>query len=323
MLKKIISSLKPYLRWFILGGTLFFLLTTLKNHWQEAIEVQVTPRGWLILIAAVGITLLAHIWSGWVWTWILAAFQQSLVGIKGICVYLTTNIAKYLPGNVWHFYGRITAVSKSGGSLAVATLTVLLEPLLMAVAALIIALVSIGLNWLETDVTWKIGGVNISPQLQIGIPIVSLIAVLVGIHPRILNPLMHWLSSKKITDRDVKRVDFERYPLVPLLGEIGFLLLRGTGFVLTLMAIAPVLPQQIPQLISVFSCAWLLGLIVPGAPGGMGIFEATIIAFLDNSQFSPAIILTTLACFRVESILAEAIAAMVAWLIFNLSFKDA
>ena len=305
MFKKILSTIKPYLRWFILGGTLFFLLTTLKTHWQEVTAVQIDLQGWLILAAALGANLLAHIWSGWVWTRILAAFQQSLGGLKGICVYLTTNIAKYLPGNVWHFYGRISAVSKSGGSLGAATLSVLLEPLLMAAAALVIALVSTGLGWLKTDFNLGIWSLQIA----------CLISVLVGIHPRILNPLMHWLSRSKGDAQAAKKVNLNHYPLFPLLGEIGFLIFRGTGFLFTLMAVAPILPQQIPQLISAFSFAWLLGLVVPGAPGGMGIFEATTIALLDSSQFSPAIILTTVACFRVVSILAEAIAAIVAWLI--------
>ena len=310
MLKKILSAIKPYLRWFILGGTLFFLLTTLKNHWQEVKAVQVDLSGWLMLATALGVTLVAHIWSGWVWTWILAAFQQCLGLLTGICVYLTTNIAKYLPGNVWHFYGRIAAVSKSGNSLGAATLSVLLEPLLMAAAALLIALVSTGIGWLKTDFNLGIWSLQIA----------CLISVLIGIHPRILNHLMHCLSRHRGDDQATQKVNLDRYPWLPLLGEIGFLIFRGTGFLFTLMAVTPILPQQIPQLISAFSFAWLLGLVVPGAPGGMGIFEATTIALLDNSQFSPAIILTTVACFRVVSILAEAIAAMGAWLIVR-TFK--
>ena len=313
-MKKILSAIKPYLRWFILGGTLFFLLKTFKDNWQEVTAVQVNLQGWLMLAAAVGVTLMAHIWSGWVWTLILAAFQHSLGKLTGICVYLTTNIAKYLPGNVWHFYGRISAVSRSGGSLGTATLSVLLEPLLMAAAALLIALTSTGLGWLKTDFNLGMWSLQIS----------CLIAVLVGIHPRILNPLMHWLSRSKGDDQAAKKVNLNHYPLIPLCGEIGFLILRGTGFLFTVMAIAqgtigestaPILPEQIPSLISAFSFAWLLGLVVPGAPGGMGIFEATAIALLARAQFSPAIILTAVACFRVVSILAEAIAALIAWLI--------
>ena len=73
--------------------------------------------------------------------------------------------------------------------------------------------------------------------------------------------------------------------------------------------------RAIPQLISVFSFAYLLGLIVPGAPGGMvGVFEATAIASLDGSQFPAATVLVVVALFRVINILAEAIAALIAWL---------
>jgi glycosyltransferase 2 family protein len=51
--------------------------------------------------------------------------------------------------------------------------------------------------------------------------------------------------------------------------------------------------------------AWLLGLILPGAPGGLGVFEATALALLDNT-FSSGLILSSVAVYRVISILAEA-----------------
>jgi uncharacterized membrane protein YbhN (UPF0104 family) len=56
-----------------------------------------------------------------------------------------------------------------------------------------------------------------------------------------------------------------------------------------------------------------VGLIVPGAPGGMGVFEAVAIALLDRSQFDAAIILIAVALFRFVSILAETLAAGLAW----------
>ena len=160
-MKQILAKIKPYLRWFILGGTLFFLAATVKDRWQEVTTVKVNSQGWLMLAAALAVTICAHIWSGWVWTWILTAFKQSLGIGEGIRVYLVTNIAKYLPGNIWHFYGRIEVVARKGGSKGAATLSVLLEPLLMAAAALLIGLVSNALGWLQTSfdsqiVAWQI-----------------------------------------------------------------------------------------------------------------------------------------------------------------------
>ncbi|MGK7893069.1 MAG: UPF0104 family protein, partial [Xenococcus sp. (in: cyanobacteria)] len=96
-----------------------------------------------------------------------------------------------------------------------------------------------------------------------------------------------------------------------------FVLFRGLGFIFCFMALQTLSWSQIPAVISAFSIAWLLGLIFPGAPGGVGVFEATAIALLDESQFPPATVLIVVALYRVVSILAEAIAALIAWLIDN------
>jgi hypothetical protein len=105
----------------------------------------------------------------------------------------------------------------------------------------------------------------------------------------------------------------ERYPLVPLLGELGFLMLRGVGFLLTFLAVSPIAPNQIPLLFSVFGLAWLLGFIIPGAPGGIGVFEATAIALMSRT-FSPGILFSAVALYRLVSVLAEAAGAGLAWL---------
>jgi len=306
-MKQILAKTKPYLRWFILGGTLFFLATTVKDRWQEVAAVKVNSQGWLILAAALAVTICAHIWSGWVWTWILTAFKQSLGVGEGIRVYLVTNIAKYLPGNIWHFYGRIAAVSRKGGSKGAATLSVLLEPLLMAAAALLIGLISNGLGWLETSFDSKI---------VVG-QIFSLIVILVGIQPRILNPLMHRLSLSKAKNdaAAAQAIELTTYPIIPFLGEIGFVLFRGIGFSFTFMALQPLTWQQIPQLLSAFSFAWLFGLVVPGAPGGLGIFEVTAYSLLDQTQFPKEIVIVAVGFYRLISILAEAIAAGGAYLV--------
>lgn len=306
-MKPKLAQIKLYVRWFILGVTLFFLGKTFILRWQEIVAVRLNAQGWLLLTAALIVTLLAHIWSGWVWTWILASFNLCWHQGASIRLYLLTNIAKYLPGNVWHFYGRISALTKIGISVGIATVSVVLEPLLMAAAALFIGLITTGFGWLETSFNFKI----------IVLQIFSLITVLIGIHPWFLNPLLYHLSKSKNKTKAINPVKLNNYPLAPFMGEIGFLIFRGTGFLLTFMALKSIAPLQIPQLISAFSFAWLFGLVVPGAPGGLGIFEATAIALLNEPQFSPAIVIATVALFRVISILAEAIAAGVAYFFFN------
>ncbi|MBO0347954.1 flippase-like domain-containing protein [Phormidium pseudopriestleyi FRX01] len=312
------SQLKPFLRWVILGATLFFLVKTLKDNAGAVADLRITGSSWTALAIALGVTFVAHLWSGWVWLWILREFDRPVPLGWGLSVYLTTNIAKYLPGNVWHFYGRISAIAKRDVPLSVAVVSVLLEPLLMAASALIIAGLGSSTLWGTAP-----GGV---PPILLGL---GLGGVLVGIHPRILNPIIQVLSKLKLKKAPPKTEGLlevspesspptagklTRYPLLPLLGELGFLLLRGAGFILTVQAMTLIQPGQLPQLMGAFSFAWLLGLVVPGAPGGIGIFEATAIALLDQ-QFSPAAILGAVAFYRLISVVAEASAAAIAALI--------
>ena len=295
------KKIKPFLRWLILGTTLFFIVKTLKANWQEVVAIRIDSYGWMMLFCALIITILAHVFSGWVWIWILNNFNCSLTGLKALNIYLITNVGKYLPGNVWHFYGRINAIKTRGGSIAVASLTVLLEPLLIAIAALLLTLTSGTLGLIKTAPSWEI----------FSFQFIGLSMVLIGVHPQIINPILQKLGRSK---NQTELAKLNEYPLFPLLGELVFVLLRGTGFLFVCMALLSVNIRVIPQLLSVFSFAYLLGLIVPGAPGGMGVFEATAIASLNESQFPAATVLIVVALFRLVSILAEVIAASIAWL---------
>ncbi|MBW4641815.1 MAG: flippase-like domain-containing protein [Goleter apudmare HA4340-LM2] len=298
---------KQILRWAILGGTLFFLVKALKDHWLEVMSIQIDAMGWAILAIATGITLLAHIWAGWIWTWILQELNQPIEPLQFIQVYLKTNIAKYLPGNVWHYYGRIVAAKNANVASNVATLSVLLEPLLMAAAALII-IILFGSQFASNNTNI----VLLICQFLI------LAVVLCGVHPRFLNPVLRCLHNWKAkkSNQNVKptiSLTIERYPLRPLLGELGFLGLRSIGFILTLFALVPLQLGQIPLLLGAFSFAWLLGLVVPGAPGGLGVFEATAIALLQH-RLPVAVVISAIALYRLISIVAETVAAASAWL---------
>nr|WP_225938698.1 YbhN family protein [Kovacikia minuta] len=299
-MKQIGVWLKSFCRWLILGGTLFFLGKVLKDNWEQVASVRVSGAGWVYLAIALGMTLLGYTCAGWVWGRILQDFQQPIGTIWAIQTYLKTNIAKYLPGNVWQFYGRVVAATKGGATLSAATVSVLLEPLLMAAAALLIAL------FCSQQVAAKYG------LTGVGLQWFSLVVVLLSVHPRVLNQLI--LRLRKVKQKaanaepDPPVFQMEHYPLVPLVGELAFLVLRGIGFVLTFLAVSPIAPNQIPLLFSVFGLAWLLGFIIPGAPGGIGVFEATAIALMSHT-FSAGILFSGVALYRLISVLSEAVGA--------------
>ncbi|MBD2727467.1 flippase-like domain-containing protein [Nostoc sp. FACHB-892] len=299
--------MKKFLRWIILGGTLFFLGKALKDNWIGVTAIRIDGVGWAIIAIATGVTLLAHTWAGWIWTWILQELNQPVSSPQFIQVYLKTNIAKYLPGNIWHHYGRIVAAKNANISAGAATLSVLLEPLLMLAAALII--IALCSN--------QFAAVNTTVVLQI-LQLLSLAVVLCAIHPRFLNPVIRFLyklKAKKSATSTEQTVPFnlKSYPLRPLLGELGFMVLRATGFILTMFALGSLSVNQIPLLLGAFSCAWLLGFVIPGAPGGLGVFEATAYELLQH-HFPSALVFSAIALYRLISILAETAGAALACL---------
>ena len=237
-MKSLLRRLKPYLRWCIVGATLFFLLQTLYRHWSEVSQIRLTPQGGTWLIVSLMVTLLAHTWSGWVWGWILREFNQPVSQPWATRVFLKTNIAKYLPGNIWHFYGRIREGQKAELSGVAVTASVLLEPLLMAAATLPVVLLAVG------EARGWLGGL-------------AFVAVCVGIHPRLLNPVLERVARMKLKGKSLpeteaaaspsgtKEFRIRRYPLRPLLGELLFVGLRTSGFLLAWWAIAPPYPPQI------------------------------------------------------------------------------
>ncbi|MBD2112477.1 MULTISPECIES: UPF0104 family protein [Cyanophyceae] len=345
-----LTRLKPLARWVVVGAAIAFLLHTLVRHWAEISALRIGVQGWSLLLVALGMTLLAHIWAGWVWSWTLQALQQPITGSWSVLVYLQTNLLKYLPGNVWHFFGRVRALRHAGVDNGPAIIGTALEPLLMAAAALVVGIATPTHYW---------------PFQLLGLGI-----VLATLSPRWLNSLVNRLSRSKaahpptedsaLLNRGMNRQnlqtlhgplnspilgDFEtlpppnlggaggqiipalsnaenspsspstpglrHYPFKPLLGQLGYVALRGLGFCLVLRAVTPLAASDWPSTISAFSLAWLGGLVVPGAPGGLGVFEAIALSLLQG-QFSAAVVLSAVVLYRVVSTLAEVLGAALA-----------
>ena len=309
------------------------MVHTLVLYWPEIRHVQLREQSEYWLALACGVTLAAHCWAGWVWHWLLQDWGLSLSGLWAVRVYLLTNVAKYLPGNVWHFVGRVRAVQKAGGGLGRSLVSVVAEPLVMAVAALGVAAVfslpTSLLSWMNSPD--RMGVVDWFGSSRLGHGPLWSLGLLAGwaialclLHPYWLNPrlaqmsqlkLRYWSSRQSVstTPMDEQRLKLERYPLLPLLGETGFVLGRSLGFILTVMALTPVSLSDMPLLVSAFCLAWLLGLVVPGAPGGVGVFEATATALL-SGQLPIGAIVGSVVCYRLIGTLAELIGAVVFWI---------
>ena len=100
------------------------------------------------------------------------------------------------------------------------------------------------------------------------------------------------------------------YPYKPLFVEILFILSRFMGFLCCINAfsIGSLISQG--ELISSFSLAWIIGLVVPAAPGGLGVFESVILFSL-GSHLPEAPLLASLLCYRLVSTISDICTALI------------
>jgi hypothetical protein len=174
---------------------------------------------------------------------------------------------------------------------------VLLDPLLAAVAAL--ALVPLG-GW------------------QAGLALGCLLPLLLLL-PRWLNPLMQRLEqhrAQQLAQRGLLDGELDAlppalpgYPWSPLLAELGFVLLRFAGFACCVQAFDLSFALGWGSWLAGFALAWTAGLVVPGAPGGLGVFEAVLLLRLAFAV-PEAPLLAVVISYRLVSTLADLIGAI-------------
>ena len=278
---------------------IIFVVRTFQRHWVEISTIRLGSQAWIYLMIATGIMVLSYIWTGQVWGLILKALGYPVSSGWAIRTFLLTNMIKYLPSNLLHLYGRALAAKKIGVSTQAASLSIILDAMLVIASAGILGLFTIPKQGL----------------LAAGL---GLAAIFILIHPHILRFFLQRTKlpfKAKNSPRQTTLLPIEKYPLDLLLGELAYVFLRGVGFLFTVYALTNLPFSQVPQLISVYSIAWLLGYITPGAPGGIGVYEATLIELLElTTNLQEAHILAAVALSRLVATLAEVIGAAIAWL---------
>ncbi len=282
--------LQGFMRWGILGTTGIVIAKTLCDYWPEVQTLQFQPQACISLSFAIAIAIMAQLWSAILWGWILALLHNPVPKRWAIVTCLKNAPAKYLPGSVWHLYGRVVAAQDRGIGLELATLSVMLEPLFIIAGALGLAL------WYRAT----------------SVPLIlALAGILIVVHPIVFNKL--WKGWRRLRRGQTSGATLVEYPLSILMGTLWFMGLRSITFLCVVFAFTPIAWEVYKPLMSGFGFAWLLSLILP-APGGLGVFEASALQVLDP-YLSPAILLGAVFMYRLVTLCAELMSAIAAYLV--------
>ena len=213
---------------------------------------------------------------------------------RALCysIYGRTQIAKYLPGNVFHFAGRQIIGSQCGLSNSKMFGALCIEILGLAGTAAVIASFSLQLFILPE---WL---VFIAPILAILVLIISPV-LLLQIFRR-LPPRMGFVMPTKTLKTQV----FSFFRIYTL----HFCQATCLGLCLWLIMIA-INAGEAPSLqssMAIAALAWVVGFVIPGASAGAGIREATLIFLLSSLIGEPNAVISAVV-LRVITLLGDAL----------------
>ncbi len=193
------------------------------------------------------------------WGWALLFEKRLHTSIA--LIYLKTQIGKYLPGNFGHFAGRQVLVKNLGVSHKSLLLYQGKDLALNLLAALLLIFIAFHFGEIsKIENPWILAARDFSPLTEtlIGLTLFGFIL---------------------LTPRSVlKKWGAQRF-LMALPFYLFFLLISSLIFYYLANLLSPE-TQDIGSLIFAYLIAWVLGFVVVGAPGGIGIREATLIYLL-------------------------------------------
>ncbi len=277
-----------------------FVGSSIYANFETLINQRITLEEILWLLLATFFSFLSIIINAYAWKLLIDSLGCDSKKMNIIELFLNTNIYKYLPGGVWHFVSRYNTL-RLKFSIEKSAESILLEPLLMLVAGLIF--IPFG---------------NFSVYIYI-LCWSSTLVFLSGFRKFLIRKLRAikatiFANNDKSNIENIVHIEQKKlakvvYPYKPLFIETLFILFRFFGFLCCFNAFSIGSSISQGELISSFSLAWILGLIVPAAPGGLGVFESVILFGL-GSQLPEAPLLASLLFYRLVATISDILAAL-------------
>ena len=288
-----IKRLRQPKLWITLASLLFLAVAVVQQG-DQLRDQSLDAAGWSWLVFGFGFSWLSILINGTAWSVLVDWLGQRPPDLALVPLFVRTNVLKYLPGGIWHLVDRVRVLRPSIGT-GSALAAVLLDPLLIVAAAFLLLLPG----------GWQNGLVLLAP-----LPAVLMVR-------RWREPLLQRLERSKAAQLEQVGVALQPdadpgsrrhgYPWRPLAWELIFVICRFAGLFCCVQAFR--LEGATPGAwLASFALAYAIGLVVPGAPGGLGIFETTLLMRL-GTAVPEAGLLAVVLSYRLVSTLADVVAA--------------
>lgn len=251
----------------------------------------------LIILMSVGYAISVYI-SSYAWKTILEFVSKAKIPMNKIMpVYVKSNIAKYLPGNFMHFAGRNLLAGRLGFKQLDITFCSILEIIMLLFTSFALSLI-FAMKILKKSLTTVLSRIN--PTI---IPAVSIIVIL------LIIAAVLFICKKTSFIKNYRHLFTRNFPklLCKLFCIYSITLIIPGIFLLLILKLilsCNVSFQLITIIISSYTISWVLGFVVPGAPGGIGVRESTMLLILGQFYSSDIAVLAAI-LLRILSILGD------------------
>jgi len=277
---------------FFISSLLYFCIYFFSNIDQVSFDINLEKNGINLFVSFLFCVLSIYM-NAYAWKYIVKWFGKEFKSNNLVSFYVLTNILKYVPGGVWHFVERFNFIKKISNP-QIAFYSTLIEPYFMLSGSFFLA--SMGL------IFSPLYFFLIFPLLFLNRKFIFLILKILGSLKGKVFEVLRLPNSKGQFAEKINIVSF--FPSRALFLEIGFVLSKFIGFYICLNTFYTSNTLNIIFLLVIFALSWSIGLVVPAAPGGVGVFEACLLLFVGKS-IPENIILISLVYFRVISTSAD------------------
>lgn len=279
---------------------LIFILNTFKSMNFDVKYIKNPVSAVLLVIAlAIGYAIMVYI-SSYAWKSILEFIHKDKIPLQEIItVYVRSNIGKYLPGNVMHFAGRNILAGKLGFKQLDITFCSIIEIIMLIFTDCVLSAI-FALKNFRTVIKTVFSRIDLNVIYGVSIALVSIIilAVIIIKKSSIMDRYKHFFT-----------IDFLKL-VCKLFCIYGLTLVIPGVFLVVILKVAlgcSITWQIILITISASTISWVIGFIVPGAPGGIGVRESILLLIL-GAIYTNNIILLASILLRVASILGDVLA---------------
>ncbi|MBO8229693.1 hypothetical protein CU313_02665 [Prochlorococcus marinus str. MU1404] len=277
---------------FFISSLVYFCIYFFDNFDKISFDINLEKSG-INLSLSFLFCLLSIYLNAYAWKYIVKWFGKEFESNNLVSFYVLTNSLKYVPGGIWHFVERFNFIRKISNP-QIALYSTLIEPYFMLSGSFLLASLGIIFSPLYSFL--------ILPLVFLNRKLIYVVLKRLGSLKGRVFEVLRLPNSKDQFEKRINIISF--FPAKALLLEIGFVLSKFIGFYICLNTFNTSNPLDIKFLLVMFSLSWTLGLVVPTAPGGVGVFEACFLFFV-GSKIPHNTILVSLIYFRVISTSAD------------------